>query len=126
MYRLCYNRLDIDVGIVQPEIFSKPAVEIAATCDVRVKYVNTPSVVGSCYRSEQPGKVVVYTILSCVLEQRSPERVRFSNYVTDEVSELKAKLAQLELSNERLKQAAPPLGPSDRTRQATPGTFDRS
>ena len=113
MYRLCYNRLEIDVGIVQPEIFSKPSVEIATTCDVRVKYVKSPSVVGSCYQSEQfEGKVVVYTILSCCLEEHSPKRVRFSNYETDEVSELKAKLAQLELANERFRQAAPLLAPS--------------
>ena len=100
---------------------------MGTTCDARVKYADSPCAVGSCFQSKLVnGKLTVYTILSCCLEQRSPKRVRFSNYTTDEVSELEAKLAQLELANERLKQAAPPLGPSDQKWPTKRETSDRS
>lgn len=103
MYRVCYNRLKIDVDIVQPEVFSTPIVEMGTTCDARVKYMDTPCAVGSCFQSRhEDGQLTVYTILTCCLEEYTPKRVRFSDYDTDEASELKAQIAKLELANAKL------------------------
>ena len=108
MYRVCYNRLYVEIGVVQSRV------EMGTTCDARVRYVSTPCAVGSCFQSRQAnGKLIVYTILTCCLEQHTTKRVRFSNYTTNDVSELEAKVAQLQLANERLRLAALPLAPTD-------------
>ena len=100
MYRVCYNRLEVDVDIVQSD--STPRVEMGTTCDARIKNVDSPCAVGSCFQSKTNGKLIVYTILTCYLEERTTKRVRFSDYDTDEASELKAQIAKLELANAKL------------------------
>ena len=96
MYRLCYNRLDVDTDIAQGEV------EMWTACDARIKYVDSPCAVGSCFQSKTNGKLIVYTILTCCLEERTTKRVRFSNDDTGQVSELKAQIAKLELANAKL------------------------
>ena len=97
MCRLCYNRLDVHTDIVQEEV------EMWTTCGARIKYVDSPRAVGSCPQSKEAnGKLIVYTILTCCLEERTAKRIRFSDYDTDQVSELKAQIAKLELANARL------------------------
>ena len=102
MYRVCYNRLGVDADIVQADVRSTPRVEMGTTCDARVKYVDSPCAVGSCFQSKPAnGKLTVCTVLTCCLEERTTKRVRFSDYNTDEVSELKAQIAKLELSKRK-------------------------
>ena len=103
MYRVCYNRLEVNVDIVQSDVRSTPRVEMGTTCDARVKYVDSPCAVGSYFQSKPVnGKLTVCTILTCCLEEHTTKRVRFSDYNTDQVSELKAQIAKLELANAKL------------------------
>ena len=100
---MCYNRLEVNVDIVQSDVRSTPRVEMGTTCDARVKYVDSPYAAGTCFQSKQVnGKLTVYTALTCCLEERTTKRVRFSDYDTDEASELKAQIAKLELANAKL------------------------
>ena len=96
MYRVCYNRLGVDTDIVQGKV------KLWTTCDARIKYVDSPCAVGSCFQSKTNGKLIVYTVLTCCLEERTTKRVRFSDYDTDEASELRARIAKLESANAKL------------------------
>lgn len=101
MYRVVYNKLEFNADVVQANFFDRPTVEItSADVEARVKYLETPCSVGATFQSKVvDGSYVVYTVLSCTLEERNAKRVRFTAYRTNEVEDLEAKIARLELEN---------------------------
>lgn len=100
MYRCVYNRLEVDASIEQSEFFDKPKCAMGAMVEARVQYVDKPVAVGTTLQKVVcDGKMLFYTVISCCLEERDGKRVRFTNYESDEVRELQANIARLELEN---------------------------
>ena len=100
MYRIVYNRLEVDATIERSEIFDIPKCTMGAIVEARVQYVDKPVAVGTTLQKVVcNGKILFYTVISCCLEERDGTRVRFTNYETDEVRELEASIARLELEN---------------------------
>ena len=71
-----------------------------AIVEARVQYVDKPVAVGTTLQKVVcDGKMLFYTVISCCLEERDGKQVRFTNYESDEVRELQANIARLELEN---------------------------